>query len=406
MSQILINNINLINPNIDILNNCNILIKDNIIKEISKTKINTSDNVKIIEGNDNYILPGFIDMHNHIMANGFDKVDYMKNPLAMHFYNALDNMRLTLESGVTTIRDCGLADYGVKIASNNKLFPSPKLQISVTALSITGGHYDHYYNSGFDMELLYPGMPKAICDGVEGVLKKTREIIRARADFIKVMATGGIISDNDSPDVPQFNKKELKTILFEAKNKGLKVSAHAHGLSGINNAIAVGMDSIEHGTFIDKSSAIKMKEKDIDLVPTLLVIDTLNKCSSLEKEKKLQVKELAKVHKENISLAYDVGVNILLGTDSGVISHGNNLKELELLTNVGLDENEAISSGTIGAANFMNLADKIGSIKNGKIADMILVNDNPLDNIKVLTNPDNINLILQDGDIVKNLDVY
>ncbi|MDL2271325.1 amidohydrolase family protein, partial [Methanobrevibacter sp. OttesenSCG-928-I08] len=286
--------------------------------------------------------------------------------------------------------------------AQKKLFKSPKLQISVTPMSITGGHYDFHMNSGFDMELLYPGMPSSICDGVEGVISKTREILRARADFVKVMATGGVLSENDSPTFTQFNKKELKNILIEARCRNLKVAAHAHGLEGIKNSIDVGIDSIEHGTFIDKKSAVLMKEKNLTLVPTLIVIDTLNKDNSFDKDKKGKVKELAKVHKENISAAYDVGVNMLMGTDSGVIDHGNNLKELKYLVDIGMSENEAISAGTISAANFMDLGNKIGSIEKGKIADMILVKDNPLDNIGILSDSNNIDIVIQDGDIVKN----
>ncbi|WP_409200323.1 amidohydrolase family protein [Methanobrevibacter sp. DSM 116169] len=404
MSKLLLNNVNIVNPNESIKYNHNILIDNNKILEISKNKITSSKDIKTIECADKFILPGFIDMHNHIMANGFDKVDNMKNPLAMHFYNGLANMKNTLHSGITTLRDCGLADFGVKLAASKKLFLSPKLHISVTPLSITGGHYDFYFNSGFDMELLYPGMPKAICDGVEGVLKKTREIMRARADFIKVMVSGGVLSENDSPTVPQFNKKELKTILCEAKTRNLKVSAHAHGLDGIKNAIDVGLDSIDHGTFIDKQSAIKMHKKDIALIPTLSVVDTISKGSTFDEEKKSHIKQLAKVHKENIAIAYDNGVNILMGTDCGVTPHGNNLRELELLTQIGLSNEEAIASGTINAAKFLNLDNEIGSSNEGKIADMILVNDNPIDNIKILSDSTNIDLVIQDGIIVKNKD--
>ena len=401
MSKLLIKNINIINPNQDVLFNHNILINGKTIETISKKKIKTNkEDIKVIEGNDQYLLPGFIDMHNHIMANGFHKEDYMRNPLALHFYQALENMKLTIKAGITTLRDCGLADYGVKIAAEKKLFLSPKLQISTTPLSITGGHYDFTLNSGHDMELLYPGMPSAVCDGVEGVIQKTREILRTRPDFVKIMASGGVISDHDSPKSPQFNKKELKAILSEVKSRNLKVSAHAHSLEGIKNCVDVGIDSIEHGTFIDKETAIKMKEKDLTLVPTLLVIDTLSKDSSLDNLKKEKVKELSKVHKENINIAYESGVNILMGTDSGVIPHGNNLKELELLTKIGMSENEAISAGTICAAEFMGLDNEIGSIEKGKIADMILVRKNPLDDIKSLANPNNINLIIQDGLII------
>ena len=136
----------------------------------------------------------------------------MANPLGIHFYNAVPHAAQTLNAGVTTIRDCGSADLSFKLAQQRKLFPAPKIHLSITPLVMTGGHFDLLLPSGFDMEIIYPGFPKGRCDGVEEVLKKTREIKRAGADFIKVMCSGGVLTTNTSPEFAQFNKKELKTM--------------------------------------------------------------------------------------------------------------------------------------------------------------------------------------------------
>ena len=270
---------------------------------------------------------------------------------------------------------------------------------------MTGGHFDLLLPSGFDLEIMYPGLPKGRCDGVEEVLKKTREVKRAGADFIKVMCSGGVLTTNSSPEFPQFNKKELKTIVNEAKVNDMKVSAHCHSLKGMNNCISAGFSSIEHGTFIDKKTSKRMVEKDVSLVPTMLVHQFLYEngfpaWDNYAEEKTEKLKEIVKVHKENISTAYEEGVNILMGTDSGVIPHGHNLEELINLVEIGMSSDEAIASGTVKAAEFLG-QDNLGLVKENYVADLILVNSNPLDDVSVLGDNDNILNVFHDGVLIK-----
>ena len=401
--QTLIENVNIITPGEDIKTHQNVLIEDNLIKTITHDKI--SNDCMVIDGEDNYLLPGFIDYHTHIFAKGFHKEENMANPLGIHFYNAVPHSKQTINAGVTTIRDCGSADLSFKLAQQRKLFIAPKIHLSITPLVMTGGHFDLLLPSGWDMEIMYPGFPKGRCDGVEEVLKKTREVKRAGADFIKVMCSGGVLTTNTSPNFAQFNKKELKTIVSEARSSNMKVSAHCHSLEGINNCIKAGFSSIEHATFIDKKAAGKMAKNNVSLVPTLLVHQFLYKngfpaWDNYASEKTAKLKEIVKVHKENIAVAYQEGVNILMGTDSGVIPHGHNLEELVHLTDIGMSETEAIASGTIKAAEFLG-QDNIGQVKKNHVADLILVNSNPLDDISVLSNNDNILNVFQDGVLVK-----
>lgn len=403
--QTLIENVNVINPLDDVKTHQNVLIEDNLIKEISSEKIATKSDVKVVDGDDNYLLPGFIDCHTHIFAKGFHKEENMANPLGIHFYNAVPHSLQTINAGVTTIRDCGSADLSFKLAQQRKLFVAPKVHLSITPLVMTGGHFDLLLPSGWDMEIMYPGFPKGRCDGIEEVLKKTREVKRAGADFIKVMCSGGVLTTNTSPEFPQFNKKELKTIVCEAKASDMKVSAHCHSLRGMNNCIDAGFSSIEHGTFIDKKTACKMVKKNVSLVPTLLVHQFLYKSGfpawdNYAEEKTSKLKEIVKVHKENISVAYQEGVNILMGTDSGVIPHGHNLEELVHLTDIGMSEAEALASGTIKAAEFMGQSN-LGLVKENYIADLILVKSNPLEDISILSDNDNVLKVIQDGKVVK-----
>ena len=401
--QILIENVNVVNPFQEVKTHQNVLIEDNLIKEISSSKIKTDANV--IDGEDNYLLPGFIDCHTHIFAKGFHKEENMSNPLGIHFYNAVPHSLQTINAGVTTIRDCGSADLSFKLAQQRNLFTAPKDHLSIAPLVMTGGHFDLLLPSGWDMEIIYPGFPKGRCDGVEEVLKKTREVKRAGADFIKVMASGGVLTTNSSPEFAQFNKKELKTIVREAAANDMKVSAHCHSLKGMNNCIKAGFSSIEHGTFIDRKTSRLMAEEDVSLVPTLLVHQFLYKngfpqWDSYAEEKSQKLKEIVKVHNENISVAYEEGENILMGTDSGVIPHGHNLEELVHLTDIGMSNDEAIASGTVKAAEFLGF-DNLGLVKENYVADLILVNSNPLDDVSVLSDNDNILNVIQEGNLVK-----
>ena len=399
--QTLIENVNIINPNDEFKHSQNILIEGKYIKEISSSKIDTKENVNVIDGNDNYVLPGFIDCHAHILAKGFHKEENMANPLAIHFYNGVPHGKQAIDAGVTTLRDCGSADLGVKLAQQRGLFTAPKLEICVTPLVMTGGHFDLMLPSGFDMEIMYPGFPKGRCDGPSEVLKKTREVKRAGADFIKVMCSGGVLTANTSPEFSQFNMGELQTIVNEAKATNSKVSAHCHSLEGMNKCIDAGFSSIEHGTFIDSKTSNKMVENDVTLVPTLLVHQYLydNGFPSWDNyadEKLEKLKEIVKVHKENIKVAYEHDVNIVMGTDSGVIPHGHNLKELINLVDIGMTPKQAIASGTTKAAEFIG-RDDIGSIFEGKCADMIFVEKNPLIDIEILADSNNIVAVIQDG---------
>ena len=400
--QTLIENVNIVNPFEEVKTNQKVLIEGNVIKQITSDKIK-ADNV--IDGEDNYLMPGFIDCHTHIFAKGFHKEENMANPLGLHFYNAVPHALQTINAGVTTIRDCGSADLSFKLAQQRKLFTAPKIHLSITPLVMTGGHFDLLLPSGWDMEIIYPGFPKGRCDGVEEVLKKTREVKRAGADFIKVMASGGVLTTNSSPEFAQFNIKELKTIVCEAKANNMKVSAHCHSLKGMNNCISAGFSSIEHGTFIDKKTSKRMVENDVSLIPTLLVHQYLYEngfpaWDSYAAEKTEKLKEIVKVHKENIATAYEQGVNILMGTDSGVIPHGHNLEELTHLTSIGMSEDEAIAAGTVKSAEFLGF-DNLGLVKENYIADLILVNSNPLEDVSILRDNDNILKVIQDGCVVK-----
>ncbi|MGG6840104.1 UNVERIFIED_CONTAM: amidohydrolase family protein [Mammaliicoccus sciuri] len=403
----IIKNINLIDGTGKDIQRCvDIKIENHVISEIG-THLN-GDN--IIEGNGQYLLPGMIDSHVHVMLEMEPLERRLATPFSYNFYKAIDHLKRTVDAGVTTVRDALGADLGLKEAVNDGLILGPRLQISVNALTITGGHGDSYTKSGIQLPILqdgYPGLPSGICDGVNEVRKKAREMLRAGADVLKVHATGGVTSATDHPDYTQFSLEELKVIVEEAQfRNNRKVMAHAQGLQGVKQCIEAGIHSIEHGIYLDDEAVQLMKEKEMYLVPTLLaplsVIEFAEELGMSENSIK-KSKQVMQDHIDSFKKAHQAGVKIAMGTDAGVFKHGTNLRELELMVEHGMTEMEAIVSSTKTAAECLGYDEDLGTIEVGKKADFILLDQNPLEDIKVLKDPNKIKVVSIDGQIVKDI---
>ncbi|MEB6300827.1 amidohydrolase family protein [Mammaliicoccus sciuri] len=403
----IIKNINLIDGTGKDIQRCvDIKIENHVISEIG-THLN-GDN--IIEGNGQYLLPGMIDSHVHVMLEMEPLERRLATPFSYNFYKAIDHLKRTVDAGVTTVRDALGADLGLKEAVNDGLILGPRLQISVNALTITGGHGDSYTKSGIQLPILqdgYPGLPSGICDGVNEVRKKAREMLRAGADVLKVHATGGVTSATDHPDYTQFSLEELKVIVEEAQfRNNRKVMAHAQGLQGVKQCIEAGIHSIEHGIYLDDEAVQLMKEKEMYLVPTLLaplsVIEFAEELGMSENSIK-KSKQVMQDHIDSFKKAHQAGVKIAMGTDAGVFKHGTNLRELELMVEHGMTEMEAIVSSTKTAAECLGYDDDLGTIEVGKKADFIILDQNPLEDIKILRDPNKIKVVSIDGKIVKDI---
>ncbi|MGM5470158.1 amidohydrolase family protein [Flavobacteriaceae bacterium LMO-SS05] len=382
-----------------------ILIHKGKIERITDQDINRTEHDSVIDGEGLYLLPGMIDCHVHVMINRYNLMSHVNTPFSLNFYNAIDNMKALLYAGITSARDAGGADLGVKRAVEKGIVSGPRLKISISPLSITGGHLDAWMPSGMQLFLLnppYPGNPSGICDGPDDVRKRVREILRCGADFIKTCSTGGVLSPTDHPEFTQFTVQELEVMVQEAAmRKGIKVMAHAQGLDGVKNAIKAGVHSIEHGIYLDNETIDLMLEKEVYLVPTLLAVNSVIEGEHAE-DIKDQAKKIRETHQNSIAKAYQAGVKIAMGTDSGIMQHGRNLEELQLMCDIGMSPAESIVSATSTAAQCLEVDHEVGSITEGKFADMILVKENPLKKIGSLSNSNNIKLIIKEGSIIKN----
>ncbi|MGI2329486.1 amidohydrolase family protein [Planococcus sp. YIM B11945] len=393
------------------LKNAAVLIKDNKIEAVglqSEIKVPDSDTEKI-DALGGFILPGLIDTHVHMIMEIKDIRESLATPFAYKYYEAIEYMKRTLNAGITTVRDAGFTDLGVKMAVEKGLVAGPRMQLSINPLTITGGHGDNWMRSGIDItSKSYPGMPSGVCDGPEQVRQRVREMLRAGAEVIKVHATGGVLSPTDHPEFTQYSQEELAIMVEEATfRRGIKVMAHAQGAEGIKNAVRAGIHSIEHGIFLDDEAIELMVQHGTYLVPTLLapvaVVEASKENDNMPEYAVQKALDVVDIHKESIAKAYKAGVKIAMGTDAGVMAHGTNLRELGLMCDIGMSPMEAILATTKVAAECLGWEDKIGTLEAGKLADLIISNTNPLEDIRALENVNTIVAVIKDGKIEKDL---
>jgi imidazolonepropionase-like amidohydrolase len=350
------------------------------------------------------ILPGIIDCHVHLSLRLEPVADQVQRSATDLVVRALETGRDFLDAGVTTIRDAGYTPAGIKRAFASGAFPGPRMQVSCTPLSQTGGHGDGWTPSGAVLETEVSDLPPGIADGVDAVRRAARMQIRAGADWIKVMATGGVLSAADSPDASQFTVDEIRAIVEEARAAGIHGTlAHAEGTSGIKNALRAGITSIEHGDLIDDEGIDLMLERDVPLIPTFNINFALmdeDRVASgdvppwaIEKMRYLFDRQQV-----NFRHAMERGVRVVMGTDSfnGMYPPA----ELAYMAEFGLGPFRAIQAATTDAAALLGLADEVGTLEPGKIADLIAVSGDPLAEPGLWRDPARIVFVMQGGRIV------
>ena len=346
------------------------------------------------------LLPGMFDCHTHVVVSDVDIWGAIQRPYSYRYYAAARNLAATLRAGITSARDAGGADLGIKQALADGLIPGPRLQVSLSMISQTGGHGDDWYPSGVVVPWLMetPGIPSTLVDGPDEMRRTVRTLIRQGADVIKVATSGGVLSARDDPRHAHFRDDELDVLVAEATAAEIGVMAHAQATDGIKAAIRSGMRSIEHGIYLDDEAIEMMLARGTYLVPTLVaptgVVTAAEQGQSVPEPSVRKAREVIEIHRESFRRAVEAGVRIAFGTDSGVTPHGENLRELQLMVDGGMDPQAAIRSATRTAAELLGVQDELGTLEVGKRADVVVVEGDVTD---VSTLRERIRDVYQDG---------
>jgi imidazolonepropionase-like amidohydrolase len=345
------------------------------------------------------VMPGLIDVHTHLtMATNFDPYFELSMTPAKEAIIGVENAKVTLEAGFTTVRNVGANDYtdvALRDEINAGHIPGPHMQVSGPALGITGGHMDENL-----LPYEYHVHGQGVADGIPAVQHQVRENIKYGADLIKIGATGGVLSKGDDPQASQYTLEEMQAIVADAHRLGRKVAAHAHGGQGILWASEAGVDSIEHGSYLNDEGIAMMKKHGTYLVPTAYLIDWVQQYGNLPPLYQQKMKDVSAVEKQNAIKAIKAGVKVALGTDAAVYPHGLNAHEVDVYVNqFGMSPLQGIQTGTINAADLMGWTDKIGTIEPGKWADIIAIDGDPLKDVKLLQH---VSFVMKSGIVYKN----
>ncbi len=347
------------------------------------------------------VLPGLIDAHTHLTMDP-DNVGYEGLGISVPRETLIGarNARLTLEAGFTTVRNVGadaFTDVALRDAVRDRDIPGPRMRVSGPPLGITGGHCDNNF-----LPAEYHASADGVADGISAVQHKVRENIKYGADLIKICATGGVLTLGDDPQASQYTLEEMKAIVADAHRLGRKVAAHAHGAQGILWAAEAGVDSIEHGSYIDDAGIAEMKKDGTYLVPTLYLSDWfLANADKLHVPPEMLAKgrTVARIARNNVAHAFASGVKVAFGTDAGVYPHGLNAREFAVMVQLGLTPLQSIQAATINAADLLGWPEKTGAIEPGKWADLIAVDGDPLRDVTTL---ERVKFVMKGGELVKN----
>jgi imidazolonepropionase-like amidohydrolase len=388
-----------------VLTNQAILIEGDRIKEVGPVDAvagHAARDVRVIDLRNATVLPGLIDCHTHITSDPGDyyqqlfRLSSIDEAVRAHIY-----AKRTLDAGFTTVRNVGAAEFidvALRNAINDGAVPGPRMLVSTMPLSATGGHGDV---NGMSPYLHFEGF-SGIANGVDQIREKIRFEVKYGADLIKVLASAGVLSEEESVGAPQYSQEELNAIVEEAAMWGRKVAAHAHGAEAIKRAVRAGVASIEHGSLIDDEGIRLMKEKGTYLVADIYNDDyILAEYTRLGYPQKIIDKErlVGRQQRENFKKAVQAGVKIAFGTDAGVYPHGWNAKQFAHMVRWGTTSMQAIQAATVNAADLLGWADRVGALEPGKYADVIAVLGDPLQDVTVL---EHVAFVMKGGEVVKD----
>ena len=387
--------------------NVTIVVEDNKIKAVKKGFAEAQEGDTVIDLKASTVMPGLMDMHVHLSSQHGGPQTYLERfslNEADYALRAANYAKITLDSGFTTVRNLG-DGYNETVALRNAISKGyatgPRIYTVAKSIATTGGHADP--SNGLS-HLLRPDVgPK---QGVINGEAEAREAVRTRyqdgADLIKITATGGVLSVAKSGQNPQFMTDELEAIVETAKDYGMTVAVHAHGKEGMKRAIEAGVDSIEHGTYMDDEIRKLMKKHGTYYVPTILagkfVADKAKIDGFFPELVRPKAAAIGPLIQNTFEQAHKAGVKIAFGTDSGVSAHGDNAQEFSLMVEAGMKPADALLSATVNSANLLGISDILGTLEEGKLADIVAVQGNPLDDISLM---ESVSFVMKDGVVYK-----
>lgn len=382
-----------------------VIIEDDKILTVGPAaEVEVPENAEIIDALGRWLMPGMIDSHIHITGSGNPNILKAKKELVPHVaIRATLNAKATLEAGFTAIRDAGagfLVDVALKQAVNEGLVPGPRMRVACHGLSITGGHGDT--RNGWPPEVEF--RERHVVDSPDEARRAAREQLRDGADHIKLHATGGVMSEGDVPTARGLTLDEMRAAIEEANNVGKKSMAHAQGSTGIKNAVLAGISSIEHGFYLTDEIIELMLKKDVFMVPTLSAVHHIIENGlegGIPEYGVRKAEEAQAAHTASFQKAYRAGVKIAMGTDASTPFnyHGRNAIELELMVKAGMSPIDALGAVTRMGAELLGWGDRMGQVKPGFWADLILVDGDPLLDIKVLQDVSRIKMVMKAGKV-------
>jgi imidazolonepropionase-like amidohydrolase len=383
-----------------------IVIENGRVAKIAAGYMAPQEGDRLIKLTEQTVMPGLMDMHTHLQAQ-HSKDSYTERFFMEQADYALRSTvyaRVTLMAGFTTVRDLG--DNGVnsialRKAINNEWVPGPRIFTSGKSLATTGGHADPTNALRGDYRK-DPGPFEGVINGADDARKAVRQRYKDGADLIKLTATGGVLSLAANGQNPQFTDEELAAVVATAKDYGMIVAVHAHGTEGIRRAVLAGVDSIEHGTYMTDDIIELMKKKGTWWVPTNLagewVAEKAKEPGYFPEIVRPKAAAIGPEIRATFAKAQAAGVKIAFGTDSGVSPHGQNAREFELMVAGGMPPMKAIQSATLEAAKLLRIDDRLGTLEPGKIADVVAVNGNPLEDIRVMKD---VVFVMKEGTVFK-----